>query len=142
MPNSAPPITGIHETVLYAPDLQPTVEFYRDIFGFPMMTLSDRGASFRGDSTSVLLVFQPDLAANDTGGSVPAHGASGPGHTCFSCEPGGLPAWSAHLQRLGIPVEMERDWPTGARSIYFRAPAGNSVEIADGDVWESDRAPR
>ena len=137
MADAPPAITGIHETVLYAPDLDTTVGFYERVFGFPRITLSDRGASFRVDNTSVLLLFQPELAADETDGKVPAHGATGPGHICFSCEPDGLGAWRARLKKLGIAIEMERDWPTGARSIYFRDPAGNSVEIADGDIWRS-----
>ncbi len=137
MADAPPAITGIHETVLYAPDLDTTVGFYERVFGFPRITLSDRGASFRVDNTSVLLLFQPELAAGETDGKVPAHGATGPGHICFSCEPDGLGAWRARLKKLGIAIEMERDWPTGARSIYFRDPADNSVEIADGDIWRS-----
>lgn len=137
MADHPPAITGIHETVLYAQDLDHTVEFYERVFGFPRITLSDRGASFRVDNRSVLLLFQPEVAASETDGKVPAHGATGPGHICFSCEPDGLGAWRARLKKLGIAIEMERDWPTGARSIYFRDPAGNSVEIADGDIWRS-----
>ena len=137
MADGPPAITGIHETVLYAPDLTPTVEFYERVFGFPSITLSDRGASFRVDPASVLLIFQPELAADETDGKVPPHGATGPGHVCFSCAADGLGEWRARLKQLGVAIEMERDWPTGARSIYFRDPAGNSVEIADGDVWRS-----
>ncbi|MFG0293652.1 MAG: VOC family protein [Phycisphaerales bacterium JB050] len=127
--------TAIHETVLYAPDLKATIGFYRRVFEFEPITLSDRGVSFRINEQSVLLIFQPELAATQTDGLVPPHGATGPGHICFAVGQGTLKAWAERLSGLGIEIEMERGWSTGARSIYFRDPAGNSVEIADGDIW-------
>lgn len=127
--------TAIHETVLYAEPLEPAIEFYQRVFGFEPTTLSDRGVSFRINPRSVLLIFQPQLAATETDGLVPAHGATGPGHICFAVEKGMLGPWAERLSELGIAIEMERGWDTGARSIYFRDPAGNSVEIADGDIW-------
>lgn len=132
-PNLKP--TAIHETVLYAEQLETAIEFYTRVFEFEPITLSDRGVSFRINPQSVLLIFQPQLAATDTDGQVPPHGATGPGHICFAVEKGALAPWAERLTELGIAIEMERGWDTGARSIYFRDPAGNSVEIADGDIW-------
>jgi len=135
-PSPSLQVSGIHETVLYAPDLPRAVEFYRSVIGLSaMMTLSDRGASFRVTPESVLLLFEPHLAATQTDGQVPSHGATGPGHICFSTPPGTLKDWRRRFEKLGVAIEMERGWDTGARSIYVRDPAGNSVEIADGDIW-------
>lgn len=132
--------TAIHETVLYAPDLKATIAFYQCVFGFEPITLSDRGVSFRINEQSVLLIFQPELAATQTDGLVPPHGATGPGHVCFAVGKGMLQAWAERLSDLGVEIEMERGWSTGARSIYFRDPANNSVEIADGDIWAHQKA--
>jgi len=139
----SPPLqpTGIHETVLYAEDLAPAVEFYERVFGLSRVTLSDRGASFRVSPTSVLLIFQPELAATQTDGAVPPHGATGPGHICFAAARGTLADWRERFEQLGIAIEMERGWETGARSLYIRDPAGNSVEIAEGDIWAHE-APK
>jgi catechol 2,3-dioxygenase-like lactoylglutathione lyase family enzyme len=30
---------------------------------------------------------------------------------------------------------VEFDWPNGAHSMYFRDPAGNSLEIAERALW-------
>jgi len=46
-----------------------------------------------------------------------------------------LAAWKAHLQAHGIPIEAEIVWPNGARSLYVRDPAGNSVELATPSLW-------
>jgi len=35
----------------------------------------------------------------------------------------------------GIAIESEITWPGGGRLIYFRHPAGNSVELATPKTW-------
>jgi catechol 2,3-dioxygenase-like lactoylglutathione lyase family enzyme len=35
----------------------------------------------------------------------------------------------------GVAVESEVAWPQGGRSIYFRDPAGNSLECAEARIW-------
>ena len=32
-------------------------------------------------------------------------------------------------------IEKEVEWPKGGRSLYFRDPAGNSVELVTPGVW-------
>ena len=39
------------------------------------------------------------------------------------------------LAELGIQLEIEYLWPNGARSLYFRDPSGNSLEIAEPKLW-------
>jgi catechol 2,3-dioxygenase-like lactoylglutathione lyase family enzyme len=38
-------------------------------------------------------------------------------------------------EAYGIEIEADFRWPNGARSLYFRDPAGNSVELADPAIW-------
>ena len=40
-----------------------------------------------------------------------------------------LPAWRERLEREQVAIESEIAWPRGGRSIYFRDPAGNSIEL-------------
>ncbi len=40
-----------------------------------------------------------------------------------------------HLVAQGIVIEAEVEWPPGGKSIYFRDPAGNSVELVTPGVW-------
>jgi catechol 2,3-dioxygenase-like lactoylglutathione lyase family enzyme len=46
-----------------------------------------------------------------------------------------LPAWNEHLERNEIRIEKDFMWPNGGRSLYFRDPAGNSVELASPLIW-------
>ena len=34
-----------------------------------------------------------------------------------------------------VPIELETDWPRGGHSLYFRDPAGNSVELITPGLW-------
>lgn len=123
----------IFETSLYTDDLQAGEVFYRDVLGLEVVSRSERLVSFRcGDG--VLLLFDPKVASSP-GSDVPSHGASGPGHIAFALSDGDLPRWREHLAEKRIPIETEVDWPDGGRSIYFRDPAGNSVELAPATLW-------
>ena len=68
------------------------------------------------------------------GRPVPSHGADGVGHVAFSIEDGTLSAWAERLRERGIEIELERDWD-GSGSVYVRDPAGNSVELVEGELW-------
>ena len=92
---------------------------------------------FRAGQT-ILLVFNPEETAKpsqNTRMPVPAHGAHGPGHVCFRASRDEISRWRAHVLDQGIAVDAEFDWPNGARSLYIRDPAGNSVEFAEPHLW-------
>ena len=123
----------IFETVLYASDLRAAERFYTSVLGLEMI---DRGAValVLRCGSGVLLIFDPEKStAADRG--VPSHGAKGPGHIAFALAESSDSAWRAHLARCGVKIEMEVSWPQGNRSIYFRDPAGNSVELAPPTLW-------
>lgn len=83
---------------------------------------------------AMLLIFNP--AVTSLAGPVPAHGASGPGHAAFGVENEGiLGTWPERLRNAGVEVEADVDWPDGGRSIYFRDPAGNSLELTTPRIW-------
>ena len=82
----------------------------------------------------VLLIFDPrksGVAARE----VPSHGSSGVGHIAFAAKPEELNTLRKQLREAGIPIELEMDWEEGGRSIYFRDPAGNVVELAPPTLW-------
>lgn len=131
------------ETILYTPDPIATARFYMDIIGLRLLEEpNERMAALRIDEASVLLLFEPTWSARP-GRDVPSHGAMGPGHIGFRVDD--LDAWPARLAECGIEIEMEFTWPEGffrkGRSIYFRDPAGNSVELLSADIWPSCRVP-
>lgn len=123
----------IFETVLYANDLTAAERFYTDVLGLEKYSGFGVAISFRLDR-GVLLIFDPDKASLPDRG-VPSHGPHGPGHLAFAAHPDELDAWRAHLGRLGVAIEMEVNWEQGGTSIYFRDPAGNSIELAPPTLW-------
>jgi catechol 2,3-dioxygenase-like lactoylglutathione lyase family enzyme len=68
-------------------------------------------------------------------GELPAHGTTGAGHFALGIRPETLDDWRRHLATKGIAIEKEVTWPRGGRSLYFRDPAGNAVELVTPGVW-------
>ena len=126
-------VTRIFETVIYAGDLAAAERFYHEVLGLAVYSRSETVVSFRL-AGGVLLVFNPDRASQPNRG-VPSHGAQGPGHLAFAAAPASLEHWRAHLAAHGVAIEMEVNWEQGGTSIYFRDPAGNSVELAPLTLW-------
>jgi catechol 2,3-dioxygenase-like lactoylglutathione lyase family enzyme len=89
---------------------------------------------FRLPDGGVLLIFDP-ARSSTPGRPVPSHGAIGAGHVAFALEPGTLDVFADALRRQGIEIEQEITWDEGGRSAYVRDPAGNSVELVDGEAW-------
>lgn len=130
-----PTLQRIHETVLYGPDLDAMAAFYSGVLGLRQISRNaDRGVVFRITPDSVLIAFNPVLTVKSHE-TVPSHGAIGAGHVAFTVDVAELEAWREHLAGRGLAIEREVTWPTGARSLYVRDPAGNSVEFLAGEVW-------
>ena len=129
----------ILETSLCAQGLGAAEIFYRSVLGLqPFDSAGNRHVFFRcGDG--MLLVFNPDVTAHEevaiAGTRLPPHGTSGAGHMAFAIHEADVASWREHLHRLGVSVEAEIAWPQGGRSIYFRDPAGNSLELASPKIW-------
>jgi len=131
---SRPPV-GVYETVLYASDVPATAHFYSELLGLHAVQEADElSAAFRLGDGGMLLLFDP-ARSSILGRPVPSHGASGPGHVAFAVEAGDLEAFAAELRRRGVEIEREMTWDEGGRSLYVRDPAGNSVELVEGEAW-------
>src|SRR5262249_31669327 len=92
-----------------------------------------RHVFFQVGESSVLLAFLAEATLK--GGILPPHGAKGPGHFALGIETQSLGAWRQRLLAHGITIEKEVDWPAGGKSIYFRDPAKNSVELVTPGIW-------
>ena len=122
------------ETALYVDDLPAAERFYREVLGLELYSREDGRHVFFRLGNAMLLLFNPSKTRQATG-LVPTHGADGPGHVAFTLNPSDVEAWRGHLEKHNVPVETEVQWPHGGLSIYFRDPAGNSVELATPQMW-------
>ena len=124
----------ILETALYAVDLDAAESFYAGVLGLEVESKVDGRHVFLRCGDAMLLVFDPEATAR-AAGPVPAHGAVGPGHVAFAVADAELDDWVARLRGHGVEIEADVAWPGGGRSIYFRDPAGNSLELATPRIW-------
>lgn len=132
-----PKISGILETVLYAADLDRAEAFYRDVLGLEVKIKVPNRHVFFHCGNQMLLLFNPEATRDvaTAGLPVPTHGADGEGHLCFSASAAEIDGWRTRLEERSIAIEMDFEWPQGGRSIYFRDPAGNSIEFAEPRIW-------
>lgn len=137
MPDLSP--VGVLETILYAEDLDAAERFYSGVLGLSLKSkLKGRQVFFRCGE-QMLLIFNHKATrippGEDARLPVPPHGAVGPGHVCFRASADEIVRWKDHLQRHGVAIEADFEWPQGGRSIYFRDPAGNCLEFAEPKIW-------
>jgi catechol 2,3-dioxygenase-like lactoylglutathione lyase family enzyme len=137
-------INGVLETSLYVDDLEDAERFYHDVMGLEAFAKVPGRHVFFRCGAAVLLVFHPGSTAKEVAKvgdvSIPLHGALGPGHVAFAVGDADLEAWIDRLTRHEVDVEAEVTWPGGGRSIYFRDPAGNSLELASPRIWGIEEA--
>lgn len=140
----APP-AAILETALYAADLDAAEGFYGGLVGLRRVVRAGQRHVFFRCGAGMLLIFNPAETRRPADGRlpVPAHGAEGPGHVCFAAEAGEIELWRERIAAAGLAIEADFLWPNGARSLYLRDPAGNSVEFAEPRLWpDLDAVPR
>lgn len=134
MTRPRPPVEGIHEAALYVQDLVRDAGFWERL-GFAVIASKPGRHVFLQAGNDILLLFDAEATRNAAGG-VPPHGAEGAGHVAFAVtDHAVLDQWRETLHREAIPIETEVDWPSGGRSLYFRDPSGNSIELITRGSW-------
>ena len=123
----------ILETSLYTDDLEQAESFYTSVLGFELFAKEPGRHLFFKCGNQMLLIFDPNRTLNET--EVAPHGARGPGHVAFAVPLTDLEGWASHLRLKGTKIEQDVSWPKGGRSLYFRDPAGNCLELASPLVW-------
>lgn len=134
----APSLDGVLEACLYVNDLEAAERFYRDVLGLAYVSRISGRHLFLRCGGQMLFLFDPtatEVENLDAPFPVPRHGARGAGHICLHTDAVGVARWRDHLEAKGVAIESDFAWPNGARSIYFRDPAGNSLEIAERRLW-------
>jgi len=131
--------SGILEAALYVDDLDRAEAFYAGVLGLERIARAEGRHVFFRCGAGVVLLFNADATvkppAPDARLPVPPHGAKGQGHLCFRGTADEIAGFRADLEAHGVAIEADFEWPNGGRSIYFRDPAGNSLEIAEPRIW-------
>jgi catechol 2,3-dioxygenase-like lactoylglutathione lyase family enzyme len=112
--------------------------FYEDVMGLKAMIGDHRFCAFNVSERSVLLLFLRGATLQPTeipGGIIPPHDGSGPLHYAFAIAAEDLEKWEKHLSRHQVAIESRTNWPAGGKSIYFRDPDENLLELATPGVW-------
>jgi catechol 2,3-dioxygenase-like lactoylglutathione lyase family enzyme len=130
---------AILESALYVDDLDKAEEFYGEVLGLKRIAKVDGRHVFFRCGDGVLLLFNADATEipppADARLPIPPHGTRGPGHLCFRASGEEIEAWRRGLEKKGVAIEADFEWPNGGRSIYFRDPGGNSLEFAEAKIW-------
>ena len=127
-------VEEILESCLYVDDLDAAEEFYGTVLGLRLYAKAEGRHVFFRCGWRMFLLFDPTATELPDSG-VPAHGARGRGHVAFAISLQDVPGWKEWLDHHGVEVEQIVEWPEGGHSLYFRDPAGNSVELATPATW-------
>lgn len=132
-----PELQGVLETSLYVQDLERSRLFYTGLFQLRVLLQDERFCALDLCGHQVLLLFQkgPLAPVVTRGGTIPGHGGDGSLHVAFAIGRDDLDPWERRLQQDRIEVESRVQWSRGGRSIYFRDPDGNLLELATPGVW-------
>ena len=135
-----PTLHGVIETSLYVDDLPRATAFYQDVLGLRLLDGSPRMSALDVNGRSLLLLFKRGGTVDPVevpGGIIPGHDGSGSTHFAFAIDPADFEEWQQWLIARGVTIESHVDWPRGGRSLYFRDPDGNAVELATPGTWET-----
>ena len=127
-------VNSVLESCIYVDDLDAAESFYTDVLGLTVLSRKqDRHVFFRMQS-QMLLIFNT-TTLQTLKDDLPSHGTTGSGHIALAIQAADTDEWKAHLESHDVPIEHIADWGDGKQSLYFRDPAGNSVELASPTIW-------
>ena len=130
-------INKVVETCIYSSNLKSMKKFYVGMLGLPLVQEENDKFIFLEAGKSMLLIFDPTRTSIDND-RLPAHGAQTPPsslHFAMEIEERDYQRWKELLANNKIAIEKELDWNGRARSLYFRDPAGNLVELITPGEW-------
>ena len=134
-------ISKISETAIYCDDVEEMLNFYQNLFAFPVIENSLPRAVFLQCGSNILAIFNRAMTAMPDQ-LPPAHGSTGPQHFALEISSDEeYDAWKARFLEKGVPIEQEIEWASrdnGAKSFFFRDPADNNVEIAMRKLWDAE----
>ena len=133
-------LTKIIETSIYSSNLKQMKDFYIDILGLDLVSEEKDRHVFLKAGKSMLLIFNPNNTINNINDNFPSHGAFSPPsiiHFAFEIKREDYEKWKDLLQKNQINIEKELKIGN-SKSIYFRDPSGNVVELITANAWPVD----
>jgi catechol-2,3-dioxygenase len=131
-------INKVIETCIYSSDLESMKKFYVGILGLSVIQEEEDKLIFLKAGKSMLLIFDPLRTSKDND-KLPTHGAMTPPssiHFAMEIKEEEYQPCREFLARNGIAIEKEVRWDTtNTKSLYFRDPAGNLVELITPGAW-------
>ena len=120
------PIRSIDYTVIFARQMSKMREFYGSTMGFPLLReLSPKWVEYRVGS-NILALAEPGTRFDDP---LPPVGVMSL-QLAFRVAPQEVDACAATLEERGVAiVSPPTDQPFGHRTLFFRDPDGNVLEI-------------
>ena len=126
---AAPWPKGIGAVTLFVDDLPTTKQFYRDVFGLPVVFEDDDSAVFNFGNTLINLLKVS--AADELIGPAAVASPQAGSRFQFTIEVDDVDLMCAELARRGVTLlngPIDRPW--GVRTACFADPAGHIWEIA------------
>jgi catechol 2,3-dioxygenase-like lactoylglutathione lyase family enzyme len=122
----------ILESSLYVSDVARSARFYRETFGFGVMTeFGERGCAMNAGARQVLLLFKKGASRAIQS----PHDGDGELHLAFAIAAAELTSWETWLAEKGIAIEEKKKWELGGWSLYFRDPDRHLLELATPGTW-------
>jgi catechol 2,3-dioxygenase-like lactoylglutathione lyase family enzyme len=128
----------IVETCIYSSDLEVMKDFYVNNLGLDLVSEGEGRYVFLKAGKSMLLVFNAENTRLSDTGIFPVHGAITPPssiHFALEIEEIEYETTRNILLQNGVSIKKEISWDKGGKSIYFRDPVGNLVEIITKGQW-------
>ncbi len=132
--------TKIVETCIYSSELKEMKDFYMNKLGLGFVSEENGRHVFLKAGKSMLLIFNPESTLNDSISIFPIHGAITPPsivHFALEINTADYEKWKDLLSKKQINIEKELKIGN-SRSVYFRDPSGNVVELITENAWPID----
>ncbi len=132
--------TKIVETCIYSSELKEMKDFYMNKLGLDFVSEENGRHVFLKAGKSMLLIFNPKSTLNDSISIFPIHGAITPPsivHFALEINTADYEKWKDLLSKKQINIEKELKIGN-SRSVYFRDPSGNVVELITENAWPID----
>lgn len=127
IPSALAAIRGLDYTIVYALDMQKMRAFYSQVMGFELRReLTPQWVEYSVGTNILTLTEKSWIWKNDA--ETPLGSTSV--HLAFRVAPGEVSTCTEELRSKGVEiVEDVRDQPWGHRTVFFRDPDGNVIEI-------------